>query len=259
MVIKNLISKEMRHLRWFMIIGLILNAGLAVLTVTTFHYFGQITRELPGELLEVLVEYEIARELLLIFGDYSLYIWSQWNAKNLFQLASLSAIIIASLQFAGEINKNTMGFYLTRPVTRKDGYLGKTIAGLILLLLVFGGGTIFFLIASLFMGYEAEWGRLLAALLISLVWIAVFYLLACIISTLNKEPVFAGVMTAVSGLILSLPGLFEVSRPFSVFYQMRAVDYFVAGQPAALSVGSGLVFVGLLFLVGLRVFEKKDF
>ena len=259
MVLKNLISKEIRHLRWFVIIGLILNAALAVLTVTTFHYLGQITRELPGELLEILVEYEIARELLLIFGDYSLYVWSQWHAKNLYQLASLSAIIIAALQFAGEINKNTMGFYLTRPVTRRDGYLGKTMAGLILLLLVFGGGTIFFWIASACMGYAAEWGRLLAALIISLVWIAGYYLLACLISTLMKEPVFAGVMAGVCGLILSLPGLFGGSRSFSIFYQMRAVDYFIAGQPAALSIGPGLVFAGVLFWVGLRVFEKKDF
>ncbi len=259
MVIKNLVIKEIRHLKWFIVIGLVLNAGLAVLTVTTFHYFGQITRDLPGELLDILVEYEIARELLLIFGDYSLYIWSQWNAKNLFQLASLFAIIIAALQFAGEVNKNTMGFYLTRPVTRKEGYLGKAAAGLLLILLVFGGSTLFFWITSLFMGFEADWGRLLAALMISLVWIAVFYLLAGIVSMLNKEPVFAGVMAAAIGVVLSVPGLFEVSRAYSIFYQMRAVDYFISGQSAALPLIFGLVLNGLLLLLGTLIFERKDF
>ena len=196
---------------------------------------------------------------MFIFDDYSLYLWSQWNAKNLYQLASIFAIIIAATQFAGEVSKNTMSFYLTRPVTRRDGFLGKIAAGLLVFIFIFGGGTIIFMVTSSIMGYEADWARLSVALGISLTWVAVYYLLACIVSTLNREPIMAGIVAGVIGLFLSLPGIFAVSRSFSIFYQMRAVDYFVTDTPLLWSLIPGLAVNGVLLLIGLRVFERKDF
>lgn len=259
MTIRTLIGKELRHLQWVIITGLLLSAGVAVVTVVTFHYIGQVVEELPSELTELLAAYEVTRQLVAIFSDYSIYIWSQWNAKNLYQLATLFAIIIAAVQFAGEVNSKTIGFYLTRPITRKEGYLGKVTAGLLVLLLIFGGGTVFIWVTSLIMGYAAEWGRLFTALLISLAWAAVYYLLACIISTLNREPILAGVIIGISGVLLSLPGMFVITRQYSIFYQMRAADYFVAGAPAALPLLFGLLLSGLFVLIGLYIFDRRDF
>ncbi len=259
MTIKTLVGKELRHLQWVIITGLLLSSGVAVVTVVTFHYIVQVMGELPSELMELLTAYAVTRELLAIFGDYSLYIWSQWNGKNLYQMATLFAIIIAAVQFAGEVNSKTIGFYLTRPITRREGYLGKVTAGLLVLLLIFGGGMVFIWATSLVMGYTAEWGRLFTALLISLAWVAVYYLLACIISTLNREPILAGVIIGISGVLLSLPGIFSVTRQYSIFYQMRATDYFIVGTPAALPLLFGLLLSGILVFIGLYIFDRRDF
>ncbi len=259
MVIKNLARKEIYQLRWLIIIGILLSAGTAAITVASFHYVEQIVEEIPLELIELLSQYEVTRELLFIFGDYSLFVWSQWNAKNFFQLAALFTIIIAATQFAGEVSKKTISFYLTRPVSRRHGYVGKIAAGLLVIIVVFTGGTVLFWLSSLIMGYTAEWGRLFAAMLIGLVWVSVYYLLACIISLLNREPVMAGMIIGISGVLLSLPGMFTLSRQYSIFYQMRAVDYYLLGQPLLLSIVPGVVIGVLLLLIGLRVFEKKDY
>ncbi len=259
MMAKNLIKKELQQLRWFILTGLLLNISIAVITVVSFHYFGHLVEDLPRELMEMLVKYDLTRELLSIFGDYSLYVWSQWHAKNLFQLAALFVIIIAASQFAGEVSKRTMSFYLTRPVTRQLGYLAKITAGLLVLVFIFSAGTIAFWLVSHIMGYTAAWGKFFAALTVSLMWIAVYYQLACLISTFNREPIMAGVLAGTAGVLLSLPGLFAVSRQFSIFYQMRAAEYYILGNSLLPPLLIGLVLNIFLLLAGMNLFSNKDF
>ncbi|MEW6621972.1 MAG: ABC transporter permease subunit [Bacillota bacterium] len=259
MVFRNLLAKELRQLRWIAIIGLLLSAGLAVVMVAAFRYVTQIVDELPPELFEILARYDAAREFMTIFGNYSLYVWSQWNAKNLYQFGSMMVIIIAAVQFAGEVSKKTMGFYLTRPITRNQGFLAKCAAAALLLLVVVCGGIFFIWLISHFLGYSVEWGRLVVATVVTFTWLMVFYLLSAIISILSREPVPAGVIAGISGMALSLPGLFAPIRQFSIFYQMRAIEYFIGGQPPLLSLAASLVIIGLLFFIGMHLFRKRDF
>ncbi len=207
MTVSNLVRKELYQMRWIMIIGLLFCTGLAVILAITFNYLEQIVEEIPVEIMELFTNYEVARELLAIFGNYSLYVWSQWNAKNLYQVGALFAIIIAAIQFAGEVSRRTIGFYLTRPISRWQGFLAKAAAGSLILLIIFGGGTIIIWAASIIIGQSADWGRLFAALVVSLVWLNVYYLVGCIISTLSREPITAGVIIGLVGIGLSLPGL----------------------------------------------------
>ncbi len=259
MVIANIIRKELHQLRWLIIVGLLIGIGLAVMIGSTFYYLDQIIEEIPSELLELLSQYEITRELLFIFGDYSSYVWSQWNAKNLYQFGALFVIFIASFQFAAEVSRHTIGFYLTRPISRSEGYLAKIASGLIILVIIFSGSTVFIWAVSSIMGQTADWGRFFVALLISLIWLMIYYLLAAIISTLNREPLTAGIMIALAGIVLSLPGLFTLSRQYSIFYQMRAVDYFIYGQPAYVPIFFGLLINAILLVIGLRLFSTRDF
>lgn len=259
MVIANIIRKELYQLRWLIIVGLLIGVGLAVLIGSTFYYLDQIIEEIPSELLELLSQYEVTRELLFIFGDYSSYVWSQWNAKNLYQFGALFVIFIASFQFAGEVSKHTIGYYLTRPISRKEGYLAKIASGLIILVIIISGSTVFIWVASSLMGQTADWGRFVAATLISLTWLITYYLLAAIISTLNREPLAAGILIVLAGIVLSLPGLFKLSRQYSIFYQMRAVDYFIYGEPVFVPILFALLINAILLVVGLKVFSVRDF
>lgn len=259
MGVRNLIGKELLQMRWILIIGLLFGLALAVIVVFTFHYLEQVMEEIPAEVIEILAQFEVGRELLFIFGDYSSYVWSQWHAKNLYQAGALLVIIMAASQFAGEVSRRTMGFYLSRPVTRSEGFLAKAAAGELIILAVFVGGTVLIWGASAIMGLAADWGRIFIALLISLVWLEAYYLLGCIISTLNREPITAGVIIGLAGIALSLPGLFAWTRQFSIFYQMRALEYFIYGYPAWPYLLGGLAVNGLLLVIGLRVFARRDF
>ncbi len=259
MNMRALVRKELLQMRWMLVVGLIFGLALAAIVVVTFHYMEQVVAEIPTELMELLAQHEVTRELLFIFGDYTDYVWSQWNAKNLYQAGALLAIVMAASQFAGEVSRRTIGFYLSRPVTRREGFIAKVAAGMILLLLVLGGATILIWGASALIGLTAEWGRLWGAFLISLVWLGTYYLAGCIISILSREPVAAGVMIGVAGIVLSLPGLSALTRDFSLFYQMRAVDYFIYQQPILPSLLYGVLVSGVLLGIGMKVFNERDF
>ena len=259
MNISNLIRKELLQMRWILVVGLIFGLAMAVIIVVTFHYMEQVVAEIPPDLMELLARHEVTRELLFIFGDYSDYVWSQWNAKNLYQAGALLSIIMAASQFSGEVSRRTIGFYLSRPVTRREGFIAKVAAGMIMLLLIFGGTMILIWAVSAIIGLSAEWGRLWGAFLISLVWLSAYYLVGCIVSILNREPVAAGVITGVAGIVLSLPGLSIVTREFSLFYQMRAVDFFIYQQPVWSSLIYGILVSGVLLFTGMKIFIERDF
>lgn len=259
MGLNNLVRKELHQMRWIIIIGILFGLALAAVIVGTFHYLGDIVEEIPPEILELLARYELSSELLFIFNDYTVYVWSQWQAKNLLQVGALLAIVIAATQFAGEVSRKTIGFYLTRPVSRRSGYLAKTLAGMLVLLVFFIGGTLFIWLGSVIMGHGADWGKLSTALVVGLIWMLAYYHFGCIISTLNREPVTAGVIIGAAGVLLSVPGLFAAARQFSIFYQMRAADYFMSGQPVWPSLGWGLLLNILFLIVGIKVFSGRDF
>jgi ABC-type transport system involved in multi-copper enzyme maturation permease subunit len=259
MVFRNLLAKEFRQLRWVIIIGLILNVGLAFLLTLTYRFLGQFLGEIPQDVFDILSSYNLIRQLFEITGNYSFYIWSQWNAKNLFQLGSILVIIIAATQFAGEGSKKTMGFYLTRPISRFQGFLAKTSAAVLIIVLLFLSGLFLMWLISTILGYSAAWGRLFIATLIGIAWLMVYYLIALIISIKSSEPIPAGVTAGIVGIILSIPGLFTAVRQLSIFYQMRAVEYFINGHSFLFSFVSALLIGSLLFYLGFYIFKQRDY
>ncbi len=259
MIIRNIIRKEFSHLQWVIVTGILFSVGTAVLLVFTHHYMQQFIDELPAELIDMLMKSEMTHELLAWFGDYSVYVWSQWHAKNWLQLAALFSIIIASIQFAGEVSNKTIGFFLSRPISRFQGYAGKVISALLILLFILVSGSAAIWLFSAILGYTTEWIRLFSALVISLIWIIPFYILGTIISMFNKEAILGGVIIGLTGAVLSIPGLFAYTRQFSIFYHMRATDYFLYNQSPWPSVLAGLILSIALLYVGSVVFGKKDF
>ena len=258
-MIKALMAKEWRQLRWVWVIGGVLCLVTAVLTVAFYGTLGQMIEEIPPEVLDVLLRYDAGQQLLTLVASFDVYLWSQWNAKNMIQLGSLFVIIIATMQFAQEAGKKTMGFYLTRPISRREGLAGKMLSGLMALGAVFGAGTLALILLSRLFGYDVPAGRFLVAFLVGFCWMAVFYALAVRISIGGLEPVLSAVITAAVGLGLSLPIFAGSWRVLSIFYQMRAGNYYLQGQNPLWSVSAALILFSLLTLLNIRAFSRKDY
>lgn len=258
-MLRVFLKKEWHYLRWILLIALAINIGIVVTIGLTYHYTLQFLEEIPEDLFQLLQEYRLSRSFLILFEDYPTYLWSQWNAKNLLQLGSIVAIIMASLQFAGERSKKTMSFLLSRPLQRKEVFLGKVVAGLVFLLSVFGISTLLLYLTSTFMGYGDRWGEFFLATLLSLLWLSVFYLFCSIISIKVSEPIPAGAAMGGAALLLSIFGLFSSTERLSLFYHIRAGDYFLMQATPLLSLVPGLLIGGLLVILGLHLFLGEDY
>ena len=64
-------------------------------------------------------------------GPHALLLFA-WGAKTGLKLASFLLVIFGSLFFAGEFDKGTIKLLLTRPVSRTDLFIAKTLTGLLL-------------------------------------------------------------------------------------------------------------------------------
>lgn len=256
---KAIIAKEWRYMRWILLIILFINIGVIITIGITYHYTVQFLEEIPKELQELLEEYPLSQSILVLFEDYHTYVWSQWNGKNLLQLGSLLVIIMAALQFAGERSKKTMGFYLSRPMSRKEAYLGKIWAGILFVFLLFGISTLFLFLVSIFLGYGKGWGAIFQTTILSLVWLSVVYLACTLVSIKCTEPIPAGAIMGGGALLLSIFGLFSKTQSLSPFHQIRAGNYFLHQGTFLGSLIPALLLALLLIQGGLQIFKRQDF
>jgi ABC-type transport system involved in multi-copper enzyme maturation permease subunit len=82
---------------------------------------------------------DIAGQISRMLGDYSYYLWSQWFPKNLVQIAAIFAIILGVMAFANEYAARTFEYLLTRPVRRRDVFVAKAGARLLIIAAVVYG------------------------------------------------------------------------------------------------------------------------
>jgi len=259
-MIRPLIRRELRSLRWILAAGLILTLLLAGIAAGTYPYLNRVLGSLPGEVLEALAGLEIARDLLAMTSDYSYYLWTQWNAKNLIQIGSLFALLLAVLQFSAEASRGTMGFLLTRPVSRRQVFTAKLITGALVLFLLSAGGSLLLLLASLAAGNPVDGGvKLVLASLISWVWLIVFYLISTNVGLIGKDPVRSAALAAAAGLILSLPVHIGPVRFLSIFWHMRAAGWYLEGTIPIVSLAAAILLIVLSALSAFRQFARNDY
>lgn len=256
MIFRDLLSKELRQYRWVFGMGLGLALLNVFLVVLSYDLLGGIIKEVSIDIWE---KFQIKNAAYGTFNEFSYYLWSQWNAKNLYQLGVIIAAVLAVAQFSGESSKRNMSFLLSQPATRRQIFAGKSGAGLAIIYLIFALSTLCLCTFSLLLGHQVLWTKLLVSSLIGLLWLTVFYLLGCVFSIINPLPFLAGLALLGVGVILAIPGWFFPTRRISIFYQMKAVGYFLKGDLWIISVLPALLLSGLLYYYAQQLFERKDY
>jgi len=248
-----LLAKELRENRVKFVIMLAILGILGSSIPLLFTWTGNILRNLD------LSPFIDPGALSFIISDYGNYAWSQWTAKNLTQLATLAAIVLGMGALAGEAAYGTAPFLLSKPLSRRRIYTTKIIAGAVLLAgIVFGSTGIFILVSGL-KGFAFDRGAFLVSSAIAFGGAMVIYLGTAIFSVLIAEPVRAGVASALFWILASLPGYFKSTAAYSVFFQMKAVKYWLFGESPLVPLLIFLVTGWILFEAGVFLWSRKDF
>lgn len=199
------------------------------------------------------------QSLDLVTGNYSNYAWSQWMAKNLTQLAAVAAVVFGAGALSSESAYGTSLFLAAKPVTRREIYTTKAAAGLTLLAVCLFGSTLILILVSSLKGYLLDYGVFLLAALITYAGAAAIYLGTAALSAVLSDQVKTVVAAALIWLILSLPGYFgPQAAAFSIFYQMKAVPFWLFDQNPIVPLGLFLVLIGTLYELGVYLWSSRE-
>lgn len=219
MINKSLLRKELReNLAKFAACFLLLLIA-ALVSAHLFHYarewpllFSWQTPPLgtfPGEAL---------REPGI---DYAIFSWGQWGGSSLYQLGTLTAILLAMGAFAHEKASSTLVFLSSTPLSRKQIFQTKAAAGFIMLAGCVFGSTVFLWLYSSFHGYTLPLGLFLLSAVLNTAGLAVVYLVSLIFSIHTNDPGRAGGYAALFWFALSSPGWFPTTKNLSLFYHLQ--------------------------------------
>ncbi|NLX90141.1 MAG: ABC transporter permease subunit [Firmicutes bacterium] len=251
----TLLRKELRETRWKLVLGTAVLAATAIFLPLSFNFLKDLISAIPPEQLERFGGMMPAN----IFNDYSLYLWSQWNAKNLAQIGTILAVLVGMNLIAGEISGQTAGFLLTRPISRRSVFLTKALTGMLILISMVWFSTIVMVITAHFTPYTVDAGRLLLTTVITTLGLLVLFSLTLLFSTLIDEPVKAAGATLLVILLLVFCGWIEPLRFLNIFYHMNGAQYFIGGTFPVVSTAIMCAAAVVLLAAGLRLFEKKEF
>jgi|LFRM01.1.fsa_nt_gb ABC-2 type transport system permease protein len=252
MIHPALLAKEIRENRVKLIIFLVLLGAVALSLPLIFEPAREFFQSID------LSPYIDPQALNFISASFESFAWSQWTAKNLSQVGTLAAIVFGMGAFSNELSYGTALFLLSKPVTRREIYTTKVVAGILLLAVSVLGSTLLLALVAALKGFDLDYGAFFVANLIAFAGLAVVYLGTVIFSVLIAEAVKAGVAAAFFWLLLSIPGYFAPTAELSIFYQIKAIPYWLNGQSAIVPLGFFLVLAGALYEIGVWLWNRRE-
>jgi len=194
-----------------------------------------------------------------IMENHNYYLWSQWNAKNLYQVGTILAILLGMNVFAGEVSRGTAGFLMTRPITRAEVFITKASAGAVMLFLIVFLSTLALILSAVIEFGTVDVGRLVVATIITIVGLLVIYSFSLLISVLIDEPVKAGAVSALGVFLSAVPGWFPKTTNFSLFTHITATEYFTDGNLPVVELLVMVLLITIFLYVSLYKFSEKEF
>lgn len=198
-----MLVKELIEARWKVIIGAVVAlVGAAAFAATYELLVGLLT----GPVAQQAGPFQSQLDAL-IKGGYDVYIWSQWFSKTAPQILAILAAIMGAGLIASEVNKGTIFFLLSKPVSRTRVLLTKYGINALALLGVTILGSAALLVASAVRGQPMHWAGVTVSSL--LLWLGMLFPLglATLCSILYKDIWLPLVITILVLVVLSLPGL----------------------------------------------------
>lgn len=252
----SLVKKELREQRWLLITGVLLMTVIGVASAATYYLL-----ETFKPLVEAFLEGPLLEELRFIMSDYTTYLWSQWNPKNLLQIGTILAILAAAPAVAGEWNRGSLEFLLSRPLRRRTILFSKAISGIVVISITIWLSTLLMLLTAALTGPEpVAWGKLLGATALTNAGLLLVYCLALLCSVFFNDSIKAGATAAGILFVYSSLGLFTPTRMLSFFYHMRGWQWFTGQSPYPwLELVVLVAMAAAVFCLAAVIFEKREY
>jgi ABC-2 type transport system permease protein len=194
--------KELIEARWKLIIGGMVMLVAAVAFAAAYELFIGL---LTGPVAQQAGPFQSQLDAL-VRGGYDVYIWSQWFSKTAPQILVILAAILGAGLIAGEVNKGTIFFLLSKPVSRTRVLLTKYGVSALVLLGVTLLSSAAILVAAAVRGQPVHWAGVAVSSL--LLWVGMLFPLglALLCSILYKDIWLPLVIAILVTVVLSVVG-----------------------------------------------------
>lgn len=202
-----MIVKEFIEARWKAIIGSVVAVLAAAALASTYDL---IKNRLAGRLVGSAAQQipsQLQGAMQQVTGSYDGYLWSQWFSKNGPEILAILAAVLGASLIASEVNKGTIFFLLSKPVSRDRVLLTKYLVSACILLGVLLLSSAAMLIAAAVVGHPQNVGGVLISTL--LLWLGMLFVLglALLFSVLFHDVLRPLIFALLLTLLLSIPGM----------------------------------------------------
>jgi ABC-2 type transport system permease protein len=200
----KMVVKEFVEARWKAIIGGAVAVVGAIASAGTYDLVknllttGNVAKQVPSQL---------QGQIQQLIGSYGTYVWSQWFSKNGPEILAILAAVLGASLIAGEVNKGTIFFLLSKPVSRDRVLLTKYLVSALVLLGVMLLSGVAILVAAAVTGHSQQVGGVLISAV--LLWLGALSVLglSLLFSVLFHDVLRPLVFSLLITLLLSVPGL----------------------------------------------------
>jgi ABC-2 type transport system permease protein len=215
--------KEFIEARWKASIGSVVVVMAAAALAGTYDIIknllttGNATKQVPAPL---------QGQIQQLIGSYDAYAWSQWFSKNGPEILAILAALLGASLIASEVNKGTIFFLLSKPVSRDRVLLTKYAVSALILLGVTLLGGLAILAAAAIVGHPQNVGGVLISTV--LLWLGMLFVLglSLLFSVLFKDVLRPLVLALIIPVVLSIPGLIPNANTWNLtFYWSNFAAY----------------------------------
>ena len=202
-----MVVKELIEARWKAIIGSVVAVIVAAALASTYQLFKNLLAgQLTGDAAQQIPS-QLQGQIQQLTGSYDAYVWSQWFSKNGPEILAILAALLGASLIASEVNKGTIFFLLSKPVSRDRVLLTKYLVSALILLGVLLLSGVAILIAAAIVGLPQNVGGVLISTI--LLWLGMLFVLgfALLFSVLFHDVLRPLIFSLLLTLLLSIPGL----------------------------------------------------
>jgi ABC-2 type transport system permease protein len=201
----GMVVKELIEARWKVLIG---GAIAIVGSVALAASYNLLKNTLPAGY----AAQQVPAQVQQILGSFSFFVWSQWYSKNGPEVLAILAAVLGASLIASEVNKGTIFFLLSKPVSRDRVLLTKYLVSAAILLGILLLSGLGLLAVGAIEGHPQSVGGVLISTI--LLWLGTLFVLgvSLLFSIVFKDVLRPLMLALAITLLLSFTGFFPNAR-----------------------------------------------
>jgi len=186
--------------------------------------------------------------------------WLQWTSVVLLQLAVITGIVLGFSSLSRELTGQTLGFLLSKPVSRREIVTTKAVVGVTLLIFyIFGTSLLFGLLSWKYgVGFPGPDSFFLSATVTFIISV-IAYMTAFFFSALFSRSWLSALASILLWGAMFIPELNIAYEDYGIFSAMQEAGFWLGEENAFIPIGIGIVLAGIFYELAVYTWSRREY